>query len=121
MAVPGVILSDIVSSILHGNSWVLGTELIENNTNPGIQKLLSSVSLSSNSTTYNSALQNGIEGTVKVLLITNVPTGSKWVLTPDSFGNGTRLEFTHSGQSAWLVWTNNNWWLLGGTGAILVP
>jgi hypothetical protein len=121
MAISGVLLGDVISSVLHGNSWILGTEIIQNNTNPGIQRLLTSVSLTDELTTYNSALQNGIEGTVKILLITGVPTGSKWVLTPDNFGNGTRLEFTHSGQSAWLVWTNGGWWLLGGTGAMLIP
>lgn len=46
---------------------------------------------------------------------TDAGTGT---LTPSNLGNGTTITFDDVGDSAHLIFTNSNWYFMGGTATL---
>lgn len=61
-------------------------------------------------------LADGVEGQEKhIVMITD---GGNGTLTPSNLGNGTNLTFDDVGDSAFLKFTNGNWYFMGGTATL---
>ena len=64
-------------------------------------------------------LADGTEGQRLVIVyVAEVAGGDTAVLTPTSFGGGSTITFNALGDSAALIFTNSNWYMIGGTAAV---
>lgn len=56
-------------------------------------------------------LADGTEGQKKIIIM--AVDGGDYVLTPANYGNGSTLTFSAVGNSAVLIFSTGNWWLVG--------
>ena len=61
-------------------------------------------------------LADGEEGQVKIVVMK--ADGGDGTLTPSNLGNGSTITFDDVGDCANLVFTNGNWYMLGGTATL---
>lgn len=61
-------------------------------------------------------LADGAEGQVKYIIMKT--DGGDGTLTPSHFGNGSTITFNDAGDSANLLFTNGNWYFMGGTATV---
>lgn len=61
-------------------------------------------------------LANGEDGQIKYIVMKT--DGGDGTLTPANLGNGTTLTFDAAGESAHLIFTNGNWYFMGGTATL---
>lgn len=61
-------------------------------------------------------LADGAEGQEKFIIMKT--DGGTGTLTPSNLGNGTTLTFDDAGDSAHLIFTNGNWYFMGGTATL---
>ena len=65
-------------------------------------------------------LADGAEGQRLVVVYVDEGVGGTdtAILTPSNFGGGSTITFNSVGDTADLVFTNGNWYMLGGTGVV---
>ncbi|MCB1712433.1 MAG: hypothetical protein KDH96_08135 [Candidatus Riesia sp.] len=61
-------------------------------------------------------LADGEEGQIKYIVMKT--DGGDGTLTPTNLGNGSTLTFDDAGDSAHLLFTNGNWYFMGGTATL---
>ena len=60
----------------------------------------------------NISIPNGTNGQIKVL-VTTASSGGKYILS--NIAGSANVNFTRVGDTATLAYTNNNWFVIGGT------
>ena len=107
--------ADISNPSINGNVKLSGTPTVLSS--PGYVSL-------SNHTTFlnidavggNIVLPNGSTGQIKMLLA-NVSAGGTYTLSANVAGNKT-IRFANVGDTATLMYTDNKWFVIGGTASI---
>jgi hypothetical protein len=80
---------------------------------PGVVSLTTPISyLNIPGTTNNISIPTGTNGQIKVL-VTTATAGGKYILS--NIAGSANVNFTSVGDTATLAYTNNNWFVIGGT------
>lgn len=115
--ITGNLRANIISS---DESHIKGVELYSGEpqsiTGPGAIDVVSSVTYLSTTGADAYTLADGRQGQRKYIVIISYVGNA--VITPDNFADGTTITFAVVDKSIDLIFLNNKWFRMGGTGAV---
>lgn len=103
------------NSTLKGNTKLSGVQVLST---PGVLDLNKIITqMSSDASGGNVTIPNGSDGLLKILLMTSTAGGTYTV--QGNLANSANVVFNTAGDTATLLYTNNKWFMIGGTATLI--
>ena len=110
------LFSSLGNVTLSGNINIGGTPQILSS--PGLITLTSPIThLSADATGGMLQIPNGTNGQLKIVILTSTAGGS-YAINTANMGASGNVVFNNSGDTAQLLFTNNKWYVIGGTASV---